>query len=60
MGYKKAEIDDIDLDISSLDVPKLHAKYSDLLNKSVKSSSCFIFRLFGIKKISSKKTRDTL
>ena len=31
MWSKDCEIDDIELDKSSLDVPKLHAKYSDLL-----------------------------
>ena len=32
---KDVEIDDIELDKSSLDVPKLHAKYSELLTNNI-------------------------
>ena len=32
---KDCEIDDIELDKSSLEVPRLHAKYSDLLTDAV-------------------------
>ena len=32
---KDCEVDDIELDKSSLEVPKLHAKYSDLLTSKV-------------------------
>ena len=35
MWSKDCEIDDIELDKSSLDVPKLHAKYSDLLTDNI-------------------------
>jgi len=34
---KDCEIDDIELDKSSLEVPKLHAKYSELLTDSIVS-----------------------
>ena len=32
---KDCEVDDIELDKSSLEVPKLHAKYSDLLTSKI-------------------------
>ena len=32
---KDCEVDDIELDKSSLDVPKLHAKYSELLTNNI-------------------------
>tara|TARA_B100001109_G_scaffold179528_1_gene147119 strand:+ start:173 stop:616 length:444 start_codon:yes stop_codon:yes gene_type:complete len=35
MWSKDCEIDDIELDKSSLDVPKLHAKYSELLTDNI-------------------------
>ena len=35
MWSKDCEIDDIELDKSSLEVPKLHAKYSELLTDSI-------------------------
>ena len=35
MWSKDCEIDDIELDKSSLDVPKLHSKYSDLLTDNI-------------------------
>ena len=35
MWTKDCEIDDIELDKSSLDVPKLHAKYSELLTDNI-------------------------
>ena len=35
MWSNDCEIDDIELDKSSLDVPRLHAKYSDLLTDNI-------------------------
>ena len=32
---KDCEIDDIELDKSSLDIPRLHAKYSELLTDTI-------------------------
>ena len=32
---KDCEVDDIELDKSSLEVPKLHAKYSDMLSSKI-------------------------
>ena len=32
MWKKECQIDDIELDVSSLEVPKLHAKYSEILS----------------------------
>ena len=50
---KDCEIDDIELDKSSLEVPKLHAKYQDLLSskilvmKSINSNMITLLKISG-------------